>query len=117
MSVCGQVGENVCLTVFYSMIYPSIRSFIVKQFCVCFCPSVCLLVRILSVYVSVRPCVRPSACMHILYDIVCYFISSYVSFQFVRSSERPSALSSSVRIIMHVCKSVVYKHVRDIPYF
>ena len=50
---------------FYSIVYPSIRSYVVIQFCVCFCPSVCLPVRILSVYVPVRTCVRPSACMHI----------------------------------------------------
>ena len=99
------------------MVYPFIHSYVVIQFCVCFCPSVCLPVRILYVYVSVSPCVRPSACMHILCDIVYDSISLNVFFPFVRPSERPSVLLSSVRMIMHACRSVVYKHVRDIPYF
>ena len=65
---------------------------------------------------SVRVSVRPPVCIF-LCDIVCDSISLYVFFPFVRPSERPSVLSASVRMIMHACKSVVYEHVRDIPYF
>ena len=79
--------------------------------------SVRLSVYQFEYYLYMCPCVRPSACMHILYDIVCDSISLNVFFPFVRPSERPSVLSSSVRMIMHACKSVVYKHIRDIPYF
>ena len=59
---------------------------------------------------------RPPVCIF-LCDIVCDSVSLNVFFPFVRPSERPFVLSSSVRMIMHACKSVVYKHVRDIPYF
>ena len=87
---------------FYSMVY---HLFVFIQFYVCFCPSVCLPVLVLSVYVSVRPCVRPSACMHIFCDIVCYSIGLYAFFPFVCQSDRPPVLSSSVSMnaFLYVC--------------
>ena len=97
------VGKMFVKLSFYSMVYPSTRSYVIMQFCVCFCPSVCLPVRVLSVYVSVRPCVRPTACMHIfvifllLYRFVCFLSVR----SFVRPPNRPSVLSSSVS--MYVC--------------
>ena len=118
MSVCGHVGENNCLTVLLFdglSVHPFVCSYTV---CVCFCPSVCLPVRTLSVYVSVRACVRPSACMHIFVILFVTLLVCMFSFRsFVRPNVRLSVLSSSVRMIMHACKSVVYKHVCDIPYF
>ena len=100
---------------FYSMIYPSIRSYVVIQFCVCFCPSVCLPVRILSVYVS-RPSLCSSARLYAYFCVIMFVTLLVCMFPF-RSLVLPSVLSSSVRMIMHACKSVVYKHVRDIPFF
>ena len=93
------------------MVDLSIRSYVVIQFSVCFSLPVCLPDRILYVYVSIRVSVRPPVCIF-LCDIVCYSISLYVLFPFVRPSDRPSVLSSFVR--MNAC---VYKHARDIPYF
>ena len=65
---------------FYLMVYPSTRSYVIIQFCVCFCPSDCLPVRVLSVYVSVRPCVLSSACMHIF--VILFVILSVCMFSF-----------------------------------
>ena len=74
------VGKISVKLSFYSMVYPTIRSYVIIQVCVCFCPSVCLPVLVLSVYVSVCPCVPPSACMHIFGILfitlsVCMFLS------------------------------------------
>ena len=96
------VGKMFVKLSFYSMVYPSTRSYVIMQFCVCFCPSVCLRVRVLSVYVSVRPCVRPSACMHIF--VIFLLLYRFVCFLSVRSSVR-----SSVRLVVfrqYVCMPV-----------
>ena len=113
VSVCGHVGENICLTaVLFEGL--SVHPFVCSYTVLCMFLSVRLSTRTnITVGVSVRPCVRQPACM----DIVCYSISLYAFFPSVRPSERPSVLLSSVRMIMHACKSVVYKHVRDIPFF
>ena len=91
------------------MVYPSIRSFVVIQFCVCFCPSTSLNI----ICICVRPSVCPPVCIF-LCDIVVTLLVCMFSF---RSFVRPNVRPSSVRMIMHACKSVVYKHVRDIHYF
>ena len=61
------VGKMFVKLSLYPMVYPSTRSYVIIQFCGCFCPSVCLPVRVLSVYVSVllydRPSVRPPVCI------------------------------------------------------
>ena len=114
MSVCGHVCKNVCLTVLLFdglSVHPFVCSYTVR----CMFLSVCLSTSSNIICIYVRPCVRPSACMHILCDIVSYSICLFLSF--VRPSERPSVLLSSVRMGMQSCKSVVYKHVHDIPYF
>ena len=97
---------------FYSMVYPSTRSFVIIQFCVCFCPSVCLPVLVLSVYVSVRVFV----CMHIFCEM-CLLFYRFVCFLSVRSSVRssvhPPVLSSVCQFeckflrLVHVCMSVI----------
>ena len=72
------------------MVYPSIRSYVVIQFCVCFFPSVCLPVRILSYMCpSVCPSVRLYAyfCV-ILFVTLLVFMFSFRSF--VRPNVRPS---------------------------
>ena len=87
------VGKMFVKLSFYPMVYPSTLSYVIIQFCGCFCPSVCLPVRVLSVYVSVLLCVRPSACMYIFVKLfvilsVCMFsFRSFVS-PIVRSSCR-----------------------------
>ena len=55
--------KNVCQTVllFDDLSVP--RSYVIIQFCVCFCPSVCLPVLVLSAYVSVRMSVHPPICI------------------------------------------------------
>ena len=99
------------------MVYPSIRSYVIITFVYV---SVRLSVYQFEYYLymcpSVRVSIRPPVCIF-LCDIICDSVSLNVFFPFVRPSERPSILSSSVRMIMHACRSVVYKHVRDIPYF
>ena len=108
------MGENVCLTVLLFdglSVHPFVCSYTVLFLFL----SVCLPVRILSVYVSVCPSVH-------LYDFcvilfVTLLVCMFSSRSFVHPSERPSVLSSSVRMIMHACKYFVYKHVRDIPFF
>ena len=82
-----------CLSNCPSIRWP-IRSFVVIQFCVCFCPSVCLPVQILSVYVSARPPVCPSVRLFAYFscDSVCNSISLYVFFPSVRPSEHPSVI-------------------------
>ena len=116
VSVCGHVGENVCLTV---LLFDGLSAhpFVCSYTVLCmFLSSVYQNEYYLYVCPSVRVSVRPPVCIF-LCDIVCYSISLYVSFRsFVRPSVRPSVLSSSVRMIMHACKSVVYKQVRDIPF-
>ena len=94
------VGENVCQTV---LLFDglSVDPFVCNYTVLCmFLATVCLPVRVLSVYVSVRPCVRLSVFIYIC-DIVCYSIGLYVFFPFVRQSDRPSILSSSV--CMNAC--------------
>ena len=119
MSVCGHVFKNVCLTVFLFdglSVYPFVCSFTVLCMFLSVCLSTSSNIICICVRPSVRVSVRPPVCIF-LCDIVCDSISLNVFFPFVRPSERPFVLSSSVRMIMHACKSVVYKHVRDIPYF
>ena len=71
-------------------VYVSVRpSFYQNEYYLYVCPSV-------------RVSVHPPVCIF-LCDIVCYSISLYVFFPSVRPSERPSVLSSSVRMIMHAC--------------
>ena len=119
MSVCGHVGENVCLTVLLFdglSVHPFVCSYTVLYMFL----SVCLSTSSNIICICVRPSVCPSVRLYVcifLCDIVCDSLSLNVFFPFVRPSERPSVLSSSVRMIMHACKSVFYKHFRDIPYF
>ena len=79
------MGENVCLTV---LLFDglSVHPFVCSYTVLCTFLSVSLSTSSNIICI----CVRPSACMHILYDIVCYSISLYVFFPFVRPSERPS---------------------------
>ena len=114
VSVCGHVGKNVCLTV---LLFDglSVHPFVCSYTVLCMFLSVYQLEYYLYMCPSVHVSVHPPVCIF-LCDIVCDSISLNVFFPLVRLSERPSVLSS-VRMIMHACKSVVYKHVRDIPYF
>ena len=113
MSV-GMLVKIFCLTVllFNGL---SVHPFVCSYTVLCmFLSSVCLPVRILSV------CVRPSVCPSVrLYSYFCVilFVTILVCMFSFRSFVRPNVRPSSVRMIMHACKSVVYKHVRDIPYF
>ena len=115
MSVCGHVGKNVCLTV---LLFDdlSVHPFVCSYTVLCMFLYVCLSTSSNIICICVRVSVRPPVCIF-LCDIVFDSISLNVFFAFVCPSERPSVLSSSIRMIMHACKSVVYKHVRDIPYF
>ena len=118
MSVCGHVGKNVCLTV---LLFDglSVHPFVCSYTVLCMFLSVFLSTSSNIICTCVRHSVCPSVRLYayFLCDIVCDSISLNVFFPFVRPSKRLSVLSSSVRMIMHACKSVVYKHIRDIPYF
>ena len=117
MSVCGHVGENVCLSV---LLFDglSVHPFICNYTVLCMFLSVCLSTSSNIICKCVRPSVSPSARLYAYFCVILFvtILVFYVFFPFVRPSERPSVLSSSVRMIMQACKSVVYKHVRDIPF-
>ena len=120
MPVC--VDKKFVKLSFYSMVYPSTRSYVIIQFCICFCPSVCLPDRVLYAYVSVRPCVHPSACMHIFVILFVILLDLYVFFPFVRQSDR-SSVRSFVRLVVfrqYECMPVnllsAYMSVTCIPY-
>ena len=94
------VSKNVCQTV---LLFDglSVLPFVCNDTAFCMFLSVCLSISSSIVYVSIRPCVRPSACMHIFCDFVYYSIGLYVFLPFVRPADRPSVLSSSVS--MNAC--------------
>ena len=85
------------------MVYPSIRSFVVIQFCVCFCPSVCLPVRILSVYMSVRPLVCPFVHLYAYFCVILFVTLLVCMFSF-RPNVYPSCRLPSVCVCF--CPSV-----------
>ena len=117
MSVCGHVGKNVCLSI---LLFDglSVHPFVCSYTVLCMFLSVCLSTSSNIICICVRPSVCPSVRLYAYFCVILFVtISLNVFFPFVRPSERPSVLSSSVRMIMHACKSVVYKHIRDIPYF
>ena len=95
------MGKNVCQTVF---LFDGL-SFVCIYTVLCMFLSVCLSTSSSIICLCVRPCVRPSACMHIFCDIVCYSIGLYAFFPFVRQSDRPPVLSSSVSMnaFLYVC--------------
>ena len=84
-----RMGKMFDKLFFYSMVYLSNRSYVIIQFCVCFCRSVCLPVRILSVYVSVRPCVFP-VCIFLYILFVTLSVCMFSFCSFVCSVDRPS---------------------------
>ena len=111
MSV-GMWVKNVCLTVLLFdglSVHPFVCSYTVL--CMCMFLSVCLSTSSNIIYICVRPSVCPSVRLYAYFCVILFFtLLVSMFFPFVRPSERPSVLSSS-------CKSVVYKHVRDIPDF
>ena len=118
MSVCGHVGENVCLTV---LLFDglSVHPFVCSYTVLCMFLSVPLSTRTNIICICVRPSVCPSARLYAYFCVILFVTLLVCMFSFrsfVRPSVRPSVLSSSVKMIMHACKSVVYKHVRDIPF-
>ena len=82
---------NVCQTV---LLFDdlSVHPFVCNYTALCMFLSVCLSTSSSIVCLYVRPCVRPSAYMHIFSDIVCNSIGLDVFFPFIR----PSVLSSSI---------------------
>ena len=115
MNVCGHVGENVCLTVLLFdglSVYPFVCSYKV----LCMFLSVCLSTSSNIICICVRPSVCPSVRLYAYFCVILFVTLLVCMFSF-RSFVRPNVRPSSVRMIMHACKSVVYKHVRDIPYF
>ena len=90
VSVCGHVGENVCLTVLLFdglSVYPFVCSYTV----LCMFLSFCLSTSSYIIYICVRPCVRPSACKHICVILFVTLLVCMFSFRsFVRPNVRPS---------------------------
>ena len=88
MSVCGHVGKNVILTV---LLFDglSVHPFVCSYTVLCIFLSVCLSTSSNIVCICIRMSVRHPACIF-LCDTVCYSISLYVFFPFVRPSDRPS---------------------------
>ena len=89
MSV-GMLVKIFCLTV---LLFDglSVHPFVCSYTVLCMFLSVCLSTssNIICMCPSVRVSVRPPVFIF-LCDIVCYYISLYVFFPFVRPSERPS---------------------------
>ena len=98
------VGKSICQTVllFYGL---SVHPFKCNYTVLCMFQSECLSTGLSIVYVSLRPCVRPSACMHIFVILFNYSIGLYVFFSFIRPSDSPSVLSSSISMnaYLQVC--------------
>ena len=112
-------GENNCLTV---LLFDglSVHSFVCSYTVLCMFLSVCLSTSLNIICICVRPPVCPSVRLYAYFCVILFVTLLVCMFSFClffRPNVRPSVLSSSVRMIMHACKSVVYKHVRDIPYF
>ena len=110
------MGENNCLTVVLFdglSVHPFVGSYTVF----CMFLSVCLSTSSNIICICVRVSVGPPVCIFCVILFVTLLVYMFSFSSFVRSNVRPSVWSSSVRMIMYACKSVVYKHVRDIPYF
>ena len=102
MNVCGHVGENVCLTVLLFdglSVYPFVCSYKVLCMFLSVCLSTSSNIICICVRPSVRVSVRPPVCIF-LCDTVCYSISLYVFFPFVRPSERPSVFRQNDKACM-----------------
>ena len=115
MSVCGHVGENICLTV---LLFDglSVHSFVCSYTVLCMFLSVCLSTSSNIICICVRPSVCPLAGLY-AYICVLLFVTLLVCMFSFRSFVRMSVRLVVFRQNDKACKSVVYKHVRDIPFF
>ena len=115
VSICGHVVENVCLTVvlFDGL---SVQPFVCSYTVLCMFLSVCLSTSSNIICICVRPPVCPSVRLYAYFRVILFVTLLVCMFSF-RLFVRPNVRRSSVRMIKHACKSVVYKHARDIPYF
>ena len=107
------LGKNVCLTILLFdglFVHPFVCSYTVLCMFLSVCLSTSSYIICICVRLSVCPSVCPSVRLYATFYVILFVTLIVCMFSFrslFRPSERPFVLSSSVRMVMHACKSVV----------